>query len=88
MKGDSVRGGYRRAIKESFENFVWPMAQKDSVEQVWIIGRGVGKALNGVKLNGMPHRITKRWIISQPNDWHRHRYRRDLKRLIRNVCVC
>lgn len=77
-----------KTIHESFRRFVWPMVKGDRPEQVWIIGRGVGKALEGLRLQGMPHKITKDWIISQPNDHDHARYEKDLKRLIRRISVC
>jgi hypothetical protein len=77
---------YRTTIRESFERFVWPMVQGDHPKQVWVIGRGVGKALR--KLEGMPNEISEPWIISQPNGQNRAQYQRDLKRLVRRISVC
>ena len=79
---------YHETIRQSFEEFVWPMMKEDPVKQVWIIGRGVGNALTGLKLKGMPDRITRRWIISQPQDRTPGRFQEDLKRLVRRICVC
>jgi hypothetical protein len=79
---------YRKSIEESFKKFVWPMIEKDSVEQIWVIGRRVGRALKGLRLEGMPNRITERWVISQPQDHDHERYRKDLKRLIKGISVC
>ena len=55
--------GFRKLIRESFENFVWLEIEKDKPEQVWVIGRGVGTALAGLPM------ISQDQIISQPQNW-------------------
>lgn len=39
---------YRRIVRESFSQFVWPEVADDPLEQVWIIGRGVESAVREV----------------------------------------
>lgn len=40
--------GYRRIVRESFTQFVWPEVADEPLEQVWIIGRGVERAIREV----------------------------------------
>ena len=72
----------RKMIRESYERYVWPMVRKDLPDQVWVIGRGVGHALQG-----RPE-ITHRSIISQPQDRTPGRFQRDLARLVAETRTC
>jgi hypothetical protein len=76
---------YRSTIQDSFKRFVWPMVQGDHPKQVWVIGRGVGKTLTTLHLEGMPE-ISDRWIISQPDGQNEAQCRKDLRKLVRSVC--
>jgi hypothetical protein len=73
---------YERLIREGYEQFVWPSVRNDQPEHVWVIGRGVGKALAG--LPGIdPERV-----ISQPQDRNQSRYRtgfRNMQTAIENL---
>lgn len=40
-------GDYERMVRDSFERFVWPGVSQEPIEQVWVIGVGVAKALGG-----------------------------------------
>jgi hypothetical protein len=79
---------YRSTIQDSFKRFVWPMVQRDRPKQVWVIGRGVGKALATLHLEGLPNEISDRWIISQPNGQNQVQYQKDLRKLVQGISVC
>jgi hypothetical protein len=79
---------YRSTIQDSFRRFVWPMVQGDKPEQVWAIGRVVGKALATLHLEGMPNEISDQWIITQPNGQNQVQYQEDLGKLVRRISVC
>ena len=66
---------YDRLIRQGYEQFVWPSVRDDQPEQVWVIGRGVGKALAG-----MPG-IDPGCVISQPQDRNQSRHRTGLRKL-------
>lgn len=67
---------YETLLREGYERFVWPSVEHDQPEQVWVIGRGVGKALSG--LPGIdPNRV-----ISQPQDRNQSRYRAGLRTML------
>jgi hypothetical protein len=66
---------YNRLVRESFTRFVWPGVAGDEPDQVWVIGRGVGRALHGLPM------IRADRVISQPQDRDVQRYREDLARL-------
>lgn len=68
-------GSYDRVVRTSFEGFVWPAVVADQPEQVWVVGRAVGRALQG--LPG----IEQARVISQPQDRDQTRFRADLARL-------
>lgn len=34
-------------IRESFDRFVWPRVSNEPLQQKWVIGRGVRRALDG-----------------------------------------
>jgi hypothetical protein len=72
-RADDVK--YRRALRESFERFVWPELSLDGVEQVWVIGRAVASALKGLPM------IHGDRVVSQPQDRNNDRYRTDIRRL-------
>jgi hypothetical protein len=72
-------------ICESFRRFVWPMVRRDRPKQVWVIGKRVGKALEGCPLQGLPHKISEDCVISQPQDHDQRRYQRGLRRMIRKT---
>jgi hypothetical protein len=76
-RAEGVR--YRRALRESFQRFVWPELSLDGVEQVWLIGRGVAGALEGLSMIHSDH------VISQPQDRNKDRYRSDIRRLLHAV---
>ncbi len=42
---------YTGVIRESFEKFVWPELANEPIEEVWVLGRDVAKALRGMKLS-------------------------------------
>jgi hypothetical protein len=66
---------YDRLIRDGYEQFVWPSVRNDRPEQVWVIGRGVGKAL--ASLPG----IDPEHVISQPQDRDQSRYRTGFRKL-------
>ncbi len=66
---------YDQIVRTSFANFVWPSVARDAPEQIWIIGRGVGRALRG-----LPGTADAR-LISQPQDRDQQRYRADVSLL-------
>jgi len=46
--GRAVTGAnYDQMVRDSFERFVWPSVANEPVEQVWVIGVGVSRALSG-----------------------------------------
>jgi hypothetical protein len=46
--GRAVAGAdYERMLRDSFEQFVWPSVAREPIEQVWVIGGGVSRALAG-----------------------------------------
>jgi hypothetical protein len=66
---------YDRLIREGYEQFVWPSVRDDQPQHIWVIGRGVGKALAG--LPGIdPERV-----ISQPQDRNQSRYRTGFRKM-------
>lgn len=70
---------YTRLIREGYRHFVWPGVEPDPPDAVWVIGRGVGRALAG--LPG----IRAERIISQPQDRDRARFLADVQRLCGDV---
>jgi hypothetical protein len=66
---------YDRLIRDGYEQFVWPSVQNDRPEQVWVIGRGVGKALAGLPGIHPEH------VISQPQDRNQSRYRTGFRKM-------
>jgi hypothetical protein len=70
---------YKKLIRESFMNFVWPKIEKDNPEQIWVIGHGVGNALKGLPM------INPQRIISQPQDRDRRRYLDGVQNLIHQI---
>ena len=69
---------YRQLIRESFERCVWPAVASDT-PTVWVIGRGVGKALSSLPM------ISTARVISQPQDRDVARYRSDLQRMVTEI---
>ena len=70
---------YQDMIRDSYSRFVWPGVSQDPIEQVWVIGRGIGTALAG--LPG----IDPSCIISQPQDHDVQRFRDDLARVVQHI---
>jgi hypothetical protein len=66
---------YDEVVRTSFAKFVWPSVATDAPEQVWVIGRAVGRALQGLP------EIADERVISQPQDRDRGRFRGDVARL-------
>ena len=69
---------YRQFIRESFERCVWPAVARDK-PTVWVVGRGVGKALSPLPM------ISHARVISQPQDRDAARYRSDLQRMVTEI---
>lgn len=67
---------YARVVRDSFEAFVWSGVAEDDPEQVWVIGRGVGRALHGLPM------IRDDRVISQPQDRDAARRAADLRHLL------
>lgn len=82
-----IPGGGRRAkgrkylqlVRASFERFVWPGVAPDQPEHVWVIGRGVGNALEGLPA------IHPERVICQPQVRDPRRFNADLDRLLRAI---
>ena len=72
---------YRQLLRESFELFVWPDVAAHTPEQVWIIGRGVGRALAGLPM------IDPEKVISQPQDRNALRYRAGVEGLADTIAL-
>jgi hypothetical protein len=72
-------GRYERTLRESWSRFVWPSVAPEPLEQIWVIGRGVGSALKD-----MPELRGAR-VISQPRDRNVVRYKTELATLVREV---
>lgn len=70
---------YARVLRDSFTRFVLREVKDEPIEQVWVIGQGVGRALAGLPL------IDSSRVISQPQDRDAARYHSDLTRLVRAV---
>ncbi len=83
-------GGIRRfegalgnwVVRESWDRFVWPSVQDERAEQVWVIGKGVGRALEGHAA------IRPDRVIDQPQSHHVERYRAGLDRMMREIHGC
>jgi hypothetical protein len=78
----AIRGRtYDRMLRESFTRFVWLSVRAEPIEQVWLIGAGVAKALHGHP------GVTPAGTIVQPQgdrgDPGRHR--RELAGLVKEV---
>jgi hypothetical protein len=71
---------HRQIVRASFESFVWPAVKDDKPDQVWIIGKTIGKALQGCEGTSSAK------IIHAPT-WgtHRDAYEKDLEVLLRCV---
>lgn len=76
--GESLVTGrsYDRVVRESWRAFVWPDVAGDDPEQVWIIGRGVERALAGD-----PVAVRAR-AIHQPQSRDAEEYNRGLQALV------
>jgi hypothetical protein len=78
--GRGVSGpNYLRLVRESFERWVWPSVAGDNPEQVWVIGRGVGRALAGLP------RIEAERVVSQPQDRDQGRAREGMRAMVEGV---
>jgi hypothetical protein len=66
---------YERLLRDGYEQFVWPSVRNDRPQQVWVIGRGVGKALAGLPGIDPEH------VISQPHDSNQSRYRTGVRKM-------
>lgn len=80
--GRAVAGKlYDEMVRESFERFVWPAVHEDSIEQVWIIGAQVRRALKG-----RPELESARAIVQPQGDRHEPgRHARELAELVASV---
>lgn len=72
---------YGSTVRDSFERFVWPRVARDQPEQVWVIGRGVGRALRGLPM------IREDRIISQPQDRDAARFKGGIARLLQSLPI-
>ena len=46
--GRAVAGAdYGQMVRDSFEQFVWPSVANEPIEQIWVVGVGVSRALSG-----------------------------------------
>jgi hypothetical protein len=82
----AVEGGaYNAMVRESFSQFVWPSVFREPLQQVWVIGAGVKKALAPVKpaLTRLGFRITGE--INQPQDRDRDRYLSGLGKMVTSL---
>jgi hypothetical protein len=66
---------YDDLLRESFVKHVWPRVATDNPVHVWIVGRGVARALRNLPM------VDERRVISQPQDRDAKRYKLDLMRL-------
>lgn len=67
---------YRRSLRRDFNDHVWPSISSDRPTHLWIIGRSVGRALNG-----LPD-IDAGCVISQPQDRNHEQFASDRRRLL------
>lgn len=67
---------YRQIVRDSWIQFVWPELQHEPIEEIWVIGLGVARALRGIP------RIDPKRVISQPQDHDIGRYSSGLLKLV------
>jgi len=85
--GERLASGskYNKMVLESFVQFVLPSVSGEPLEQVWVIGSAVKKALAPVKeaLPLMGIRVTGE--INQPGDFERDRYLSGLGEMVNSL---
>jgi hypothetical protein len=65
----------KKIIRQSYEHFVWPAVESGRPEEIWIIGKEVGKALIGRPEIDSDH------VVSQPGDRNVEQYQLGLARM-------
>lgn len=69
---------YRRMLRESWNEFVWPSVAQEPIEQIWVLGSGVRDALGGLRAP-----ITG--YVTQPQDRDASRHRAGVARMVAAV---
>ena len=72
---------YTKVVRDSFDRFVWPSVSSEPLQQVWVIGYGVNRALAG-------HEVLRRSrTISQPQGDRSSpgRHRRELGEMVASL---
>jgi len=69
---------YRTMVRDSYLRFVWPLVEKEPLEQLWVIGKGT----TAVALEGLPL-VEPGRVMYQPRQVREHRA--DVLRLVESL---
>lgn len=72
---------YERMLRDSYERYVWPSVKDDPIEQIWVIGSGVRRALDGHS-----SMVKARTIVQPQGDRQEPgRHQRELAEMVKSI---